>query len=34
MVEIIIPSAAILYIRPSPSEQHSNFVTLVSIIWL
>ena len=28
MVEIIIPSAAILYIRPSPSEQHSNFVNI------
>lgn len=28
MVEIIIPSAAILYIRPSPSEQHSTFVNI------
>ena len=28
MVEIIIPSAAILYIRPGPSEQHSNFVNI------
>ena len=27
-IEIIIPSAAILCIRPSPSEQHSNFVSV------
>ena len=27
-IVIIIPSAAILCIRPSPSEQHSNFVNV------